>query len=1033
MLDRLIDWSLQNRLLVIAASVLLLVLGVLTARDAPVDVFPDLTAPTVTVMTEAPGLAAEEVEQQVSFPIETAMNGATDVRRLRSQSVPGFSIVWVEFEWGTDILESRQIVTERLDQARDDLPQAAGVPQLGPITSIMGEIEFFGVRAEPGENQGASLMLAREIADWQLEPQLLAIPGVANVTALGGDIREYQVLVSPDRLREMNVGLDQVREAASRANRNAGGGWISEGGQDYLLRFLGRTEHAPDIGEAVITVRGDAPIRIRHVAEVREGPGIPIGDGGINGDPGVIVAVSKQPGADTLELTQRIGRVLEEAKADLPEGIHLEPGLFRQADFISRAIDNVAVALRDGAIFVVVVLFAFLFSFRTTLISVLAIPLSLVVALIGLKWMGIGINTMTLGGMTIAIGALVDDAIIFVENIYRRLRENARREQPAPAAGVVYRACSEVRQSVVFSTAIIMLVFAPLFFLQGVEGRLLEPLGLAYLFAIAASLLVALTLTPVLSLWLLSKDKALGKEKDPPLIRLAKWLYAPILKASLRFAPAVLAFSVIMVVATLLVISQFGRSFLPEFNEGSLTIAVTAPPGTSLETSAAIGRQIEDVLLDFEEVKTVARKTGRAALDAHTQGPNSSELEVTLGTLPQGKEAFLAELRGALNGVRGVNINIGQPLSHRIDHMLSGTRAAIAVKIFGPSLAELRRLGGELESSMQEVDGLVDVAMEPLQAVPQLRLRADREAIARYGMTVEEVARLVETAYRGNVVSEVFEGNRRFDLVVRFDDAAREDRHAVGDTLTSTPTGDMVPLRALASPSFERGPGTVLRENAQRRLVVSANVAGRDLRGAVEAIQASVDADMSLPEGYRIEYGGQFEAEANATRTIGWVSLAVLAGILLLLQMAFRSLRLALLVMVNIPLALVGGVAAVWFMGGTITVAALVGFITLFGIAIRNGILLISRYQALAREGMAVDQAVVTGSMERLAPILMTALTAGLALIPLAMGLGEAGTEIQAPMAVVILGGLATSTLLNMVVLPALYRVVAARPGEKPG
>ena len=1023
MLDRLIDWSLQNRLLVVAASALLLALGVVTARDAPVDVFPDLTAPTVTVMTEAPGLATEEVEQQVSYPIEMAMNGARDVRRLRSQSVPGFSIVWVEFEWGTDILESRQIVTERLDQARSDLPRAAGVPQLGPITSILGEIEFLGVKP----TGDASLMRAREVADWQLAPRLLSIPGIANVTALGGDIREYQVLVSPDRLREMQVGLDQVREAAAAANRNAGGGWISEGGQDYVLRYLGRTTDAGDIADAVITVRGDAPIRIRHVAEVVEGPGIPIGDAGINGHPGVIMAVSKQPGADTLELDRRIRQALDEARPGLPAGIEIVPGLFRQADFITRAVDNVAVALRDGAIFVVVVLFAFLFSFRTTLISVLAIPLSLVVALIGLKWMGIGINTMTLGGMTIAIGALVDDAIIFVENIYRRLRENAVSGDPAPAARVVYRACSEVRQSVVFSTAIIMLVFAPLFFLDGVEGRLLEPLGLAYLFAIAASLLVALTLTPVLSLGLLANDRAMGEERDPPVIRFAKRLYRPILNASLRYAPLVLGLSVMVVLVTVLVAGQFGRSFLPEFNEGSLTIKLTAPSGTSLETSAAIGQQVEGILLGFEEVKSVARKTGRAALDAHTQGPNASELEVMLGKLPQGKEAFLADVREALSHVKGVNINIGQPLSHRIDHMLSGTRAAIAVKIFGPSLGELRRLGGELEHRMQDVNGLVDVAMEPLQSVPELRLRADHDAIARYGMTVAEVADLVETAYRGRVVSEVFEGNRRFDLVVRFADAARDDRRAVGDTLIRTPTGDLVPLRVLATPSFERGPGTILRENTERRLVVSANVAGRDLRGAVEAIRDRVAADLILPEGYRIEYGGQFEAEAEATRTIGWVSLAVLAGILLLLQMAFRSLRLALLVLVNIPLALVGGVAAVWAMGGVITVAALVGFITLFGIAIRNGILLISRYQALTREGRGVDEAVVTGSMERLAPILMTALTAGLALIPLAMGLGQPGTEIQAPMAVVILGGLATSTLLNMVVLPALYRLVAGR------
>ncbi|RFA32691.1 efflux RND transporter permease subunit [Alkalilimnicola ehrlichii] len=1021
MFDAIIRWSLSNRLLVLALSVLLLGAGLYAARMTTVDVFPDLTAPSVTVMTEAPGLATEEVEQQINFPIETSVSGAADIRRVRSLAVPGFSIVWVEFEWGTDIVQARQTVTERLAQASGRLPPQASPPVLGPITSIMGEIEFFGVSVD----DPARLMAAREIADWELRPQLLAIPGIAQVTTLGGEVRQYQVLVSPDRLREFDIALDEVTTAVSRANRNAGGGWISEGGRDYLIRFLGRTEALEDLRESVVAVRGDVPVLLRHVAAVQQGAAIAVGDAGINGKPGVMVAVLKQPQADTLQLTEQIAEVLARAEERLPEGLAIEPGLFRQADFINTAIANVSSALRDGALFVVVVLFLFLLSVRTTLISTLAIPLALAAALLLLWALGIGINTMTLGGLTIAIGALVDDAIIFVENIFRRLKENRAQAQPRPVVDVVFRACSEVRQSVVFSTAIIMLVFAPLFVLSGVEGRLLAPLGLAYLLAIAASLLVALTVTPVLSAWLLPRARGLDGE-DSPLIRWCKRWYTPLLGFSLRRAGPILAFSLLLVAATLAAITQMGRSFLPEFNEGSLTIAATTPPGTSLETSAALGRHIEELLLALPEVRTVGRKSGRAEEDEHTQGPNVSEFEVTLGDLPQGKEAFLEEVRDTLSGVRGVSFNIGQPLSHRIDHMLSGTRASIAVKVFGPSLPELERIGGNIERIMQQVDGTVDVAVEPLQAVPQLRLRADREAMARYGVSVDELAQLVGTAYGGVAVSQVLEGNRRFDLVVRFDDEARSDRYRVGDMPIRTPTGDLVPLRYLAPPSFEYGPGMVLRENAERRLIVSSNVAGRDLRGAVDEIRQAVVREVELPSGYRIEYGGQFEAEEAATRTILWVSLVVLVGILLLLQMAFQSLRLALLVMVNIPLALVGGVAAVFFMGGTLTVAALVGFITLFGIAVRNGILLIARYQALTQEGLSVDEAVRAGSLERLAPILMTALTAGLALIPLALGLGEPGTEIQAPMAVVILGGLITSTLLNMVVVPALYRLTAS-------
>lgn len=1023
MFDGLIKWSLGNRLLVVALSLLLLALGLYAARDIPVDVFPDLTAPTVTVMTEAPGLATEEVEQQINFPIETAVTGAADIRRVRSLAVPGFSIVWVEFDWGTDIFQARQAVTERLARAAGRLPQQASSPVLGPITSIMGEIEFFGISTDDPDR----LMDAREFADWDLLPRLLAIPGVAQVSPLGGDVRQYQVLVSPDRLQELDIGLDDVEAALGRANRDTGGGWISEGGQDYLIRFLGRAQTLEDLRQSVVTVRGDAPVRVRHVAAVEQGAAIPVGDAGVNGKPGVMVAILKQPQADTLQLTEQIEAVLAQAQDRLPDGLTIEPGLFRQADFINTAIANVSSALRDGSIFVVIVLFAFLLSFQATLISALVIPLSLIAAMLMLWALGIGINTMTLGGLTIAIGALVDDAIIFVESIYRRLRENNRRERPAPVADVVFHACSEVRQSVVFSTVIIMLVFAPLFVLSGIEGRLLVPLGLAYLLAIGVSLLVALTVTPVLSAWLLPRTRMVARGEDTPVIRWCRHLYAPVLRFSLRHAMLILGLSLLLVAVTVSAITQMGRSFLPEFNEGSLTIAATTPPGTSLEASAALGRHVEDILLSLPEVRQVGRKTGRAEEDEHTQGPNVSEFEVTLADLPQGKDAFLEQVREALAQVRGVSFNIGQPLSHRIDHMLSGTRASIAVRIFGPSLAELERLGGAIEDVLQGVDGLVDIAAEPLQAVPQLQLKADREAMARFGVTVDDLAERIGTAYRGATVSQVLEGNRRFDLVVRLDDEARQDRHRIGDIPVRTGTGDMVPLRYLASPRFEYGPGTVLRENAERRLIVSSNVAGRDLRGAVEDIRAAVAQEVSLPDGYRVEYGGQFEAEEAATRTILWVSLAVMAGILLLLQMAFRSLRLALLVMVNVPLALVGGVAAVFLMGGTMTVAALVGFIALFGIAVRNGILLISRYQALAREGLDVREAIEKGSRERLAPILMTALTAGFALIPLAMGLGEPGTEIQAPMAVVILGGLITSTLLNMVVVPALYGLVAAR------
>jgi len=1008
---------LANRLLVIAGALGVLLLGAWQATQAPIDVFPDLTAPTVTVMTEAPGLAAEEVEQQINYPIESAVSGAAGVRRVRSQAVAGFSIVWVEFDWGEEVYQTRQVVTERLSQVTPQLPEGVESPQLGPISSILGEIAFLGLYDEADDDG----MQVREVADWVVARQLEAIPGVAQVTTLGGRVRQYQVQVAPERLAALGLNLNDVRDALEQVSRNAGGDRLGEGGQDYLIRFLGRAERLEEIEQAVVAVRDDMPILLRHVADVAMAPGIPVGDAGVNGHLGVVVAVSRQPDADTLDLTRAIDATLERLEAGLPDGIRIEPNLFRQADFIQVAVSNVAEALRDGAIFVVLILLVFLLSVRITLVSVIAIPLSLTAAVLALQALGITINTMTLGGMTIAIGALVDDAIIFVENIYRRLRE-AGDGDAASLDETVRQACSEVRYPVVYSTVIIMLVFTPLFFLGGVEGRLLEPLGVAYLVAIAASLMVALTVTPVLARWLLPAIARRSGGREPPVAALLQRGYRPVLRTTLRFRRSVVAVSALLAIATLAAALMLGRSFLPDFNEGSLTVEMATPPGTSLEVSAEMARQVEDWLLEQEEVLSVARRTGRAEGAEHTQPPNISELEVRLGPLPQGKEAFLRQLRDGLGAFPG-HFNIGQPISHRIDHTLTGVRADLSVKIVGPALGELQSLANRVESAMTGVDGIVDLSIEPVAAVPQVRLHADRSAMARYGLTVADTADTIDTAWRGARVAQVFEGERRFDVVVRM-----AEEHRTLDGLTDiplhTPTGHTIRLNEVAEPRIERGPAQINREGAERRLVVSANIAGRDLRGAATDVRATIGQQVDLPEGYRVELGGQFEAEAQATRTLAIASVGVLIAMLLVLQLALRSLPLVLLVMVNIPLALIGGVIAVFAMGGVLTIAALVGFITLFGIAVRNGLLLISRYQSLAAEGVPLDEAVERGAQERLTPILMTALTAALAMIPLALGLGETGTEIQAPIAIVILGGLLGSTALNMLVLPALYHWV---------
>ena len=1017
-LDRLIRWSLENRLLATAAAVVLLAAGGWTATEMPVDVFPDLTAPTVTVLTEAHGMAPEEVERLVTFPVETAVNGAAGVRRVRSSSAQGFSIVWVDFEWGTDIYRARQIVGEKLQLAGAQMPEGADAPVLAPVTSIMGEILLVGLTAPD-----SLMMEARTAADWTLRRRLLAVPGVAQVTPIGGEVKQYQADVDPERLRAYRIGLGQVVDAARGSNENASGGVYRADGREVQIRGLGRAHDVGDIAGTVVATRGGAPVRLEDVAEVEIGPRPSFGTASVNAEPAVILSIQKQPKANTLELTERIDAELDRLSGDLPAGVEVHRAIFRQADFIDRAVENVVAALRDGALLVIVVLFLFLWNVRTTLISVVAIPLSLSIAVLALWALGGTINTMTLGGMAIAIGALVDDAIIFVENVYRRLKEN-RRAPPGerrPALPVIYEAAREIRAPILNATLIISVVFVPLFFLSGVEGRMLRPLGFAYIVSILASLLVAVTVTPALCAYGLPGAPVLDREREGRLLETLEGWYRPTLDRVERHSGAVLVASAGLLVLTLSAFPFLGSGFLPDFQEGTLTISAVTVPGTSLDETDAIGRRIERRLLGHPAIPTTARRTGRAELSEHAQGVNGSEIDAHLDLSEHELDEVMADVRERLSGIPGTAITVGQPIGHRIDHMLSGTRAAIAMKLFGPDLRRLRSLAERIRAAAGDVEGVVDLAVERQAAVPQLQVRADRRAMAQHAVTPGALAEAVDVGLRGEVVSQVREGQRAFDLAVRFDEEHRGSPEAVRNALVATPDGPHVPLSQLATVEEGTGPNTISREDVQRKIVVSANVAGRDVGSVVEELRSHVRSEVSLPAGYFLEYGGQFESGQRATRRITILSLFSLAAIFLLLFQEFRSLRTATLLLVNLPLALTGGVFAVLLIGGTINVATLVGFITLFGIAVRNGILLVSRYQDLREEGVAWPRAIREGSMERLAPILMTALTAGLALVPLALGLGEPGKEIQAPLAIVVLGGLITSTALNMVVVPALF------------
>lgn len=1020
MIAHIIAWSLKNRLFVLVGSALLLLWGVYETQRMAVDVLPDLTAPTVTVISEAHGMAPGEVERLITFPIETALNGASGVRRVRSNSDVGLAVIIVEFDWDTDIYQARQIVAEKLQLARGSLPPDIANPVLAPIASVMGEILFIALESDEHDS-----LTLKTTADWVVRRRLLAIPGVAEVIPIGGDTKQYQVEVKPERLAAYGLTLTEVVNAVRDSNSNASAGFYTVSGQEYLIQGIGRIQHLEDINEIAVAHRAGHPVLVRQVADIKIGAALKRGTGSHNGKPAVILGVLKQPGVNTLELTQRLDDVLANIQSSLPKGMKLDANIFRQADFIAVSVHNLLDALRDGAILVIIILYVFLMSGRATLITLLAIPLSMIAAILAMKALGASINTMTLGGLAIALGALVDDAIIVVENTVRRLRENSRQPEAERCSinTLVFNACHEILGSIVFATLIIMLVFLPLFFLSGVEGRLLQPLGFAYIVAIATSLVVAVTVTPALCSLLLPTSSAIREDKESRLVIWLKQRYLPVLERTLQQWKVISVLSVTGLTLALIALGFSGRAFLPEFNEGSLTISAITLPGTSLQQSDLLAQRVEDIILQQPEVVSTARRTGRAELDPHAQQVFASEIDVSLKIQERSKDEFLSALRSSLTAVPGMAIVIGQPISHRIDHMLSGTRANIAIKIFGQDLFELRRLANQIKTLTAQVHGAVDVSIDNPADVPFLDIKFDRKALARYGLSIDTVSEAIETAFAGRAVSRILEDTGSFDLVVRYGASALENLDTIRSTLIMTASGAQLPLHALADIRKARGPNTISRENAQRKIVVMANVAERDLAGVVNDIRAGIVQNVSLPSGYHVEYGGQFESAEQASRTLVIIGFMVIMGIFLLLFVAFHSAGDALLVMLNLPLALIGGVIGIYVSGGILSVASIIGFITLFGIATRNGVMLISHIHHLVQEEGIDDlySAVKQGAVERLSPFLMTALTTGFALLPLALAGGEPGSEIQAPMAIVILFGLLTSTALNMLVIPALY------------
>ncbi|MDT0689919.1 efflux RND transporter permease subunit [Salegentibacter sp. F188] len=1019
MLNKILSISLHNRLLVLLAAVVLSVTGFYFARTMNVDVFPDLTAPTVTILTEAHGMESEEVEKLVTYQLETAMNGSPNVRRIRSSSAAGISIVWVEFDWGTDIYRARQIVSERIPMVRENLPGGVGAPTMAPISSIMGEVMLLGVTSD-----SLSPMELRTLSDWQIRPRIKAIGGIANVVVIGGDYKQYQVFADPAKMKYYDVSLAELTEKVQEANMNAPGGFLNQYGNQYIIKGSGRAYAVEDLEQAVVKQVNGQSIKIKDVAEVQIGAADKIGNGSLNAKPAVILTISKQPDVNTLELTERLDEAIAELETSLPKSVEIKSQIFRQADFIDASISNLNMTLLEGAFFVVIVLFIFLMNWRTTFISLLAIPISLLVSIITLKWLGYTINTMSLGGMAIAIGALVDDAIIDVENVYKRLRENVRKPEAERQSviTVVRDASVEIRSSIIIATLIIIVSFIPLFFLGGMEGRLLKPLGIAFITSVLTSLVVAVTVTPVLCSYLLKDEKMLKKQAQGT--KVERWLqqrYAATLNRALKIPKTVVGVTVIAFLLSIALFTQLGRSFLPKFNEGSLVISVVGPPAMSLEESNKTGRQVEQLLLEMPEVDVVTRRTGRAELDEHAQGVNAAEIDVPFTLEDKSKEELFEEVREKLSIVPGVNITLGQPIAHRIDHMLSGTRANIAIKIFGPDLQQLYEIGKNVEESITPISGLADVAVDQQIEVPQIKITPKRQILSAYGMTVGELMEQVDVAFAGHEVGEIYEGQKYFDLVVRYGEEFRNSIENIKTALIGLPNGSQVPLEQLATVSSVSSPNTISREDVQRKIVVAANVQGRDLRSAVEEIRETVDSFVDIPEGYRVEYGGQFESESRASQMLLITAVMAILVIFLLLYSEFKNVKLAFIVLINLPLALIGGILIVYFTSGVVSIASTIGFISLFGIATRNGILLVSRYEDLRKEGLRGFELIKSGALDRLNPILMTAFTTGLALIPLALKGGEPGSEIQSPMAVVILGGLLSATVLNLVVIPCVY------------
>ena len=1024
MINKIIKFSLSNRLFILLGIILLTIGGYYSAKHMDIDVFPDLTAPSVVVMTDAENMAAEEVERLVTFPIETAVNGATDVRRVRSVSSQGFSFVWIDFDWGADIFKARQIVSEKLVTLGEELP-AGVVPVLAPQSSVMGEILLIGLQAD-----STSMMDLRTLAEWVIKPTILATGGVSQVTILGGDYKQYQIIADPVRMNSYGVTMDELESVGATFSENSSGGVARDYGNEYALRGIARSNDLEELSSTYIKTTNGKPVVVSDVADMVIGRAQKMGYASQNASPSVIISVSKQPNINTLKVTENIEKNLQAVMHSLPDDIHLDTGIFRQADFIEASVNNVGRALIEGAIFVIVILFIFLASFRTTIISVVAIPLSLFGTMIVLHLMGLNINTMTLGGMAIAIGSLVDDAIIDVENVYKRLRQNhlKPKEERLSVFTVVYEASKEIRASILNATFIIIVAFVPLFFLSGLEGRMLKPLGIAYIISLFMSLIVAMTVTPLMCKMMLSSDKYLSKQdKESWLTRNLNRIYEKSLEWVLGHKKKIIISTLVAFVVALGLFFTMGQSFLPDFNEGSLTITAVVNPEASLEVSNDIGNLIETELMKIPEVTTTARRTGRGELDEHSQPSFSSEIDVNFELKKRKSIEFMAEVRETLAEIPGLAASVGQPLAHRIDHMVSGTSASIAIKLFGTDLSKLFMMGNEIKSAISGIEGLVDVSVEQQTETPEIQIRAKRGMLARYGITIEEFNHFVGIAFSGKKLADIYEEQRSFDLVLRLDKAYTEDIEMIKSALIDTGTGGKIPLEEVADVVSVGGPNSISRENVLRNIVISANVAGRDTKGVVDDIRRTINADIKLPEGYRVEYGGQFESAEKATRTLLVTSMLAIFVIFLLLYAEFKDTTLSAIVLLNLPLALIGGVLAVFFTSGVVSIPSIIGFITLFGIATRNGVLLISRYKHLQEDGEPLHDTVLHGSVDRLNPILMTALTAALALIPLVFNGDKAGNEIQSPMAVVVLGGLLSSTLLNIYILPIVYEIIQKR------